>query len=160
VTLSFDTLSQEWLIRFVEHRIGDRRIIRLIQKWLKAGVLEDGRLIETTEGTPQGSVASPLLANVYLHYVYDLWVEQWPTRHAPPTACVRIATSGERRMAGWSIVNGKPLKRSDWPAAHCARAEYRAGRRRQSWSWPYQDRKHGQISRDRSRRCTGNSGTS
>lgn len=78
----FDTLSREWLIRFVEHRIGDRRIIRLIQKWLKAGVLEDGRLIETTEGTPQGSVASPLLANVYLHYVYDLWVEQWRTRHA------------------------------------------------------------------------------
>jgi hypothetical protein len=63
-------------------RTGDRRIIRLIQKWLKAGVLEDGRLIETTEGTPQGSVASPLLANVYLHYVYDLWVEQWRTRHA------------------------------------------------------------------------------
>ena len=78
----FDTLSREWLIRFVEHRIGDRRIIRLIQKWLKAGVLEDGRLIETTEGTPQGSVASPLLGNVYLHYVYDLWVEQWRTRHA------------------------------------------------------------------------------
>src|ERR1022692_22372 len=78
----FDTLSREWLIRFVEHRIGDRRIIRLIQKWLKAGVLEDGRLIETTEGTPQGAVASPLLANVYLHYVYDLWVEQWRTRHA------------------------------------------------------------------------------
>ena len=78
----FDTLSREWLIRLVEHRIGDRRIIRLIQKWLKAGVLEDGRLIETTEGTPQGSVASPLLANVYLHYVYDLWVEQWRTRHA------------------------------------------------------------------------------
>jgi RNA-directed DNA polymerase len=78
----FDSLSPEWLIRFVEHRIGDRRIIRLIQKWLKAGVLEDGHLIETTEGTPQGAVASPLLANVYLHYVYDLWVRQWRTRHA------------------------------------------------------------------------------
>jgi RNA-directed DNA polymerase len=78
----FDSLSPEWLIRFVEHRIGDRRIIRLIQKWLKAGVLEDGHLIETTEGTPQGAVASPLLANVYLHYVYDLWVQQWRTRHA------------------------------------------------------------------------------
>src|ERR1700757_2454603 len=78
----FDKVSQDWLIRFVEHRIGDRRIIRLITKWLKAGVLEDGNLIETTEGTPQGSVASPLLANVYLHYVYDLWVEQWRTRHA------------------------------------------------------------------------------
>jgi hypothetical protein len=82
VSRFFDTLSREWLIRFVEHRIGDRRIIRLIQKWLKAGVLEDGRLIERMEGTPQGSVASPLLANVYLHYVYDLWVEQWRTRHA------------------------------------------------------------------------------
>jgi RNA-directed DNA polymerase len=78
----FDSLSRDWLVRFVEHRIGDRRIIRLIQKWLKAGVLEEGRLIETTEGTPQGSVASPLLANVYLHYVYDLWVQQWRKRHA------------------------------------------------------------------------------
>ena len=79
----FDTLSREWLVRFVEHRIGDRRIIRLIQKWLKAGVLEEGRLMETMEGTPQGSVASPLLANVYLHYVYDLWVQQW-RRGTPP----------------------------------------------------------------------------
>src|SRR5215469_14687535 len=78
----FDTLSPEWLVRFVECRIGDQRIIRLIQKWLKAGVLEEGRLIETMEGTPQGSVASPLLANVYLHYVYDLWVQQWRKRHA------------------------------------------------------------------------------
>ncbi len=78
----FDTLSRKQLIRFIEHRVGDRRIIRLIQKWLKAGVLEEGQLIETTEGTPQGSVASPLLANVYLHYVYDLWAEQWRLRHA------------------------------------------------------------------------------
>jgi RNA-directed DNA polymerase len=78
----FDSVSQEWLVRFVEHRIGDRRVIRLIQKWLRAGVLEDGRWIETTEGTPQGSVASPMLANVYLHYVYDLWAQQWRNRHA------------------------------------------------------------------------------
>src|SRR5947208_1577347 len=78
----FDSLSLEWLVRLVECRIGDQRIIRLIQKWLKAGVLEEGRLIETMEGTPQGSVASPLLANVYLHYVYDLWVQQWRKRHA------------------------------------------------------------------------------
>jgi RNA-directed DNA polymerase len=78
----FDTISQDWLIRFLEHRVGDRRIIRLIQKWLKAGVLEEDQWIETTEGTPQGSVISPLLANVYLHYVYDLWVQQWRTRHA------------------------------------------------------------------------------
>src|SRR5215211_1517218 len=78
----FDSLSPDWLVRFVEHRIGDQRIILLIQKWLKAGVLEEGRLIETTEGTPQGSGASPLLANVYLHYVYDLWVQQWRKRYA------------------------------------------------------------------------------
>ena len=78
----FDTISQDWLIRFVEHRVGDRRIIRLIQKWLKAGVLEEDQWIETAEGTPQGSVISPLLANIYLHYVYDLWVQQWRTRHA------------------------------------------------------------------------------
>ena len=73
----FDRVSQDWLIRFVEHRIGDRRIIRLITKWLKAGVLEDGRLVVTEEGTPQGAVISPLLANIYLHYVYDLWTHRW-----------------------------------------------------------------------------------
>jgi len=61
----------------MEHRIGDRRIVRLIRKWLAAGVLEEDRKIETVEGTPQGAVISPLLANVYLHYVYDLWVRQW-----------------------------------------------------------------------------------
>ncbi len=78
----FDTVSHDWLIRFVEHRIGDKRVIRLIRKWLKAGVLEDGR-IETTEvGTPQGAVISPLLANVYLHYVFDLWAERWRRREA------------------------------------------------------------------------------
>jgi RNA-directed DNA polymerase len=78
----FDSLSRDWLVRFVEHRIGDRRIVRLIQKWLKAGVMEEDRWVETTEGTPQGAVASPWLANVYLHYVYDLWVQQWRRRHA------------------------------------------------------------------------------
>ena len=78
----FDTVSHDWLIRFVEHRIGDKRVIRLIRKWLKAGVLEDGR-IETTEvGTPQGAVISPLLANIYLHYVFDLWAERWRQREA------------------------------------------------------------------------------
>src|SRR5689334_22790817 len=78
----FDTISHDWLVRFVEHRIGDRRIVRLIRKWLAAGVLEEGRRIETVEGTPQGAVISPFLANVYLHYVYDLWVRQWRHRRA------------------------------------------------------------------------------
>src|ERR1700732_4644404 len=78
----FDTISHDWLIRFIEHRIGDRRIVRLIRKWLAAGALEEGRKIETVEGTPQGAVISPLLANVYLHYVYDLWVRQWRQRQS------------------------------------------------------------------------------
>src|SRR6201984_33379 len=67
----FDGLSHEWLVKFVEHRVGDRRVVRLIQKWLNAGVLEDGKRIRVEEGTPQGGSASPLLANVYLHYVFD-----------------------------------------------------------------------------------------
>ncbi len=78
----FDTVSQDWLVRFVEHRIGDPRIIRLIQKWLKAGILEDGVVTVSDRGTGQGSVASPLLANVYLHYVFDLWAERWRRRDA------------------------------------------------------------------------------
>jgi group II intron reverse transcriptase/maturase len=73
----FDNMSHEWTMKFVEHRVADRRMLRLIQKWLKAGVSEDGQWSETKVGTPQGAVASPLLANVYLHYVFDLWVEAW-----------------------------------------------------------------------------------
>lgn len=78
----FDSVSKEWLVRFVEHRIGDPRIIRLIQKWLKAGVLEDGVVNVSDRGTGQGSVISPLLANVYLHYVFDLWAARWRRREA------------------------------------------------------------------------------
>ena len=78
----FDEISQEWLIRFLEHRIGDRRIIRLIQKWLKAGVLEDGVVSVSDRGTGQGSVISPLLANIYLHYALDLWAVRWRQREA------------------------------------------------------------------------------
>ena len=73
----FDKLQHDWLVKFVEHRIGDKRVGRLIQKWLKAGVMEDGEWSETKEGSPQGSVISPILANLYLHYVLDLWVEAW-----------------------------------------------------------------------------------
>jgi RNA-directed DNA polymerase len=78
----FDTVSQEWLIRFVEHRIGDKRIIRLIRKWLRAGVLEDGAVRVADRGTAQGAVISPLLANVYLHYALDLWAERYRRREA------------------------------------------------------------------------------
>jgi len=78
----FGDVSQSWLARFIEHRIGDKRIIRLIQRWLKAGVLEDGVVTASDTGTGQGSVISPLLANVYLHYVFDLWAERWRRREA------------------------------------------------------------------------------
>jgi RNA-directed DNA polymerase len=78
----FDTVNQQWLIRFVEHRIGDPRIVRLIQKWLKAGILENGVLSASDRGTGQGSVISPLLANIYLHYVLDLWAERWRRHEA------------------------------------------------------------------------------
>ena len=78
----FDAIDHEWLMRFVEHRFADRRLLRLIRKWLKAGVMEDGRWHASETGTPQGSTVSPLLANVYLHYVLDLWANQWRKRHA------------------------------------------------------------------------------
>ena len=78
----FDAVDQQWLIRFLEHRIGDERIIRLVRKWLKAGVLEKGQWQSSDMGTPQGAVISPLLANVYLHYVFDLWAQQWRKRQA------------------------------------------------------------------------------
>ena len=78
----FDTVDQEWLIRFVEHRVGDRRIVRLIHKWLKAGVLEDGIVNVSDKGTGQGAVISPLLANIYLHYGLDQWAEGWRRHEA------------------------------------------------------------------------------
>jgi len=78
----FDGLSHEWLVKFIAHRMADRRVVRLIQKWLNAGVLEEGKRIRVEEGTPQGGSASPLLANVYLHYVFDLWVQAWRQKRA------------------------------------------------------------------------------
>jgi len=78
----FSSLDHSWLERFLEHRIADSRVLRLIQKWLRAGTVEDGKWSETLEGTPQGASISTLLANVYLHYVFDLWVHQWRSRHA------------------------------------------------------------------------------
>ena len=79
----FDEVSQEWLIQFLEHRIADPRIIRLIKKWLRAGILEDGVVTVSDKGTGQGSVISPLLANVYLHYSLDLWAERCWRRPSP-----------------------------------------------------------------------------
>ena len=73
----FDNLDKSWLIKFVEHRVADPRILRLIQKWLNAGVMEEGKWSEPQTGSPQGSVISPLLANIYLHYCFDLWVNSW-----------------------------------------------------------------------------------
>jgi RNA-directed DNA polymerase len=78
----FDTLDHAWLIRFVEHRVGDRRVVRLIQRWLSAGVLAEGQRMRSEVGTVQGGSISPLLANLYLHYVFDLWVHRWRTRQA------------------------------------------------------------------------------
>jgi group II intron reverse transcriptase/maturase len=78
----FDTINHEWLRRFIEHRVTDRRLVRLLMKWLHAGVMEEGKLHETQMGTPQGGIISPLLANIYLHYVVDLWVHAWRKQHA------------------------------------------------------------------------------
>jgi RNA-directed DNA polymerase len=78
----FEAIDHEWLVKFVEHRIADQRVVRLIQKWLNAGVLEDGVRTWREEGTPQGGSISPLLANVYLHYVFDLWAQRWRKKHA------------------------------------------------------------------------------
>ena len=73
----FDRLSKTWLVKFLQHRISDTRMLRLIQKWLKAGVLADGEWKAVETGSPQGATVSPILANVYLHYVLDLWAEHW-----------------------------------------------------------------------------------
>lgn len=95
----FDTVSHDWLIRFVEHRIGDRRVIRLIRKWLKAGVMEDGEVTPTEAGTPQGAVASLLLANIYLHYAFDVWAAWWRQHHANGT--MRIVRYADDRVVGF-----------------------------------------------------------
>ena len=78
----FDAIDHEWLMKFIEHRIADKRVLRHIKKWLNAGVLEDGAVTRSEEGVPQGGSISPLLANVYLHYVLDLWADQWRCKHA------------------------------------------------------------------------------
>jgi retron-type reverse transcriptase len=78
----FDSVNHDWLMRMLSHRIADARVLRLMELWLKAGVLEPGIYAQTVEGTPQGAGISPLLANVFLHYALDLWIAQWQRRHA------------------------------------------------------------------------------
>ena len=78
----FDTISHEWLMKFIEHRIGDQRILNLISKWMRAGILEEGQWLLSEEGVPQGNLISPVLANLYLHYVFDQWAQQWRKQKA------------------------------------------------------------------------------
>jgi RNA-directed DNA polymerase len=78
----FDSIDHDWMKRFLEHRIADKRLVRLLMKWLRAGVMENGSVQATEEGTPQGGIISPLLANIYLHYAFDLWMQQWRKQHA------------------------------------------------------------------------------
>jgi RNA-directed DNA polymerase len=99
----FDTLSHEWLIRFVEHRIADTRMIRLIRKWLKAGVMDDGEWSASKAGTPQGAVVSPMLANIYLHYAFDLWTERW--RHHEAHGNVIYVRYADDIVAGFEHEN-------------------------------------------------------
>src|SRR6266478_4283631 len=87
----FDAMAHSWTIRFLEHRIADKRILRLIAKWLKVGIREDGRVTRSERGTPQGAVISPILANVYLHYVYDLWTHRWRRKATGDVIVIRYA---------------------------------------------------------------------
>jgi retron-type reverse transcriptase len=108
----FDAIDHGWLVKFVEHRIGDERVVRLIQKWLSAGVMENGRWSASEVGSPQGATVSPLLANIYLHYVLDLWVHQWRKRHARgDLVIVRYADDRAPRWRGKEIArsNGRGL---------------------------------------------------
>ena len=94
----FDAMSHSRTLRFLEHRIADKRILRLIAKWLKVGIIEDGRVTRSQAGAPQGAVISPTLANVYLHYVYDLWVHRWrQTKATGDMIAVRFADDSAPR---------------------------------------------------------------
>jgi retron-type reverse transcriptase len=99
----FTSIRHEWLVKFVEHRIADRRIVRLIQKWLRAGVLEDGKRIESEAGTPQGAGISPLLANIYLHYVLDLWAQAWRRQAKGDVIIVRYADDWRATTRGREV---------------------------------------------------------
>jgi len=108
----FSTIDHEWMIKFVKHRIADRRIHRLIQKWLRAGVSEAGTWSPTEVGTPQGAVASPLLANVYLHYVFDLWVRRW--RHRSATGDMIVVRYADDAVVGFEHRSDAERFLQDW----------------------------------------------
>ena len=131
----FDAIDHGWLVKFVEHRIADQRVLRLIQKWLSAGVMEDGKWTESEEGTPQGATVSPLLANIYLHYVLDLWVQQWRKRQARgDVIIVRYADdfvvgfqhrTGRRAVPGRSCASDS--RSSAWSCIRTRRASSSSG---------------------------------
>ena len=131
----FDNLDKSWLIKFVEHRVADRRILRLIQKWLKAGVMEEGKWSDTETGTPQGSVISPLLANIYLHYVFDLWVDVWRKKYARgEVIVVRYADDivlgfqhRDGRRSFSARISGNGCGSSDWNCIQTRRAGSSSG---------------------------------
>ena len=103
----FDEIDHEWMLRFLEHRIADQRVIRLIRKWLQAGVIENGTRIPASKGTPQGAVISPLLANIYLHYAFDLWVQHW--RKTPEQGEVIVLRYADDSVVGFEDVHGKSI---------------------------------------------------
>jgi RNA-directed DNA polymerase len=130
----FDNLDKAWMIKFVEHRVADRRILRLIQKWLKAGVMEEGKWSDTETGTPQGSVISPLLANIYLHYVFDLWVDVWRKKCARGEVIVSAmrttsssASSGIRTQTVFARAWKNGWGSSDWNCTRKRRAGSSSG---------------------------------
>src|SRR5215469_18633180 len=110
----YDTLDQGWLVKFIEYRVADRRVVRLIQKWLKAGVLAEGRRVQSEIGTVQGGSVSPLLANIYLHYVLDLWVQRWRQKQARGEVIfVRFADGTPVQMSNsWGASPLIPIVRS------------------------------------------------
>jgi group II intron reverse transcriptase/maturase len=119
----FDHVDHEWMLKFVQHGVADRRILRLIRKWLRAGVSENGQWSETKVGTPQGAVVSPLLANLYLHYVFDLWVHAWRRKVARAVLLLPCAT-----LTTWSW--GSSIGRT--PSA--SRGSFRNAWRNSGWN--------------------------
>ena len=118
----YDAMAHSWIIRFLEHRIADKRILRLIAKWLKVGIIEDGRVTRSQVGAPQGAVISPILANAYLHYVYDLWVQRWrqtkaTRRHDRRALCRRYhrrISSMSMRQRPFCTICTRECARSNW----------------------------------------------